>query len=141
MVNKVILVGNLGKDPEIKQFENNAVARFSLATNETYTDRNGVRQTNTEWHNLAVWGKLAEIAQKYLHKGSKIYAEGRIATRKYTDANNVERSITEIVVENFKMLDSKESDNQGTYTPPVNSETTNNPATPPSKSDDDDLPF
>ena len=73
MVNKVILIGNLGKDPEIRQFENNSVANFSLATSETYVDKAGERKTLTEWHNVSVWGRGAEVVEKYLKKGSKVY--------------------------------------------------------------------
>lgn len=129
MVNKVILIGNLGKDPEIKRFENSAVANFSLATSETYTDKNGERQTLTEWHNIVVWGRQAEIAEQYLHKGSKVYVEGKITNRKYQDKEGNDRFITEIKVDQFKMLDPKE----GPATPPT--------PPPPPESKGDDLPF
>lgn len=122
MVNKVILIGNLGKDPEIKNFENSSKASFSLATNEVYRDRQtGERKTITEWHNIVVWGKQAEIAQKYLHKGSKVYIEGKITSRKYQDKDGVERYISEIKVDNFQMLDSLsdgQQQNPGTATGP-----------------------
>lgn len=133
MVNKVILIGNLGKDPEVKNFENNSKASFSLATNEVYRDRQtGERKTITEWHNIVVWGKQAEIAQKYLHKGSKVYIEGKIGSRKYQDKDGVDRFITEIKVDNFQMLDPiGESTSQGNKLP----------SEPEYNTPDDDLPF
>lgn len=139
MVNKVILIGNLGRDPEIRHFENNAVANFSLATSETYIDKNGNKQTLTEWHNVSVWGRGAETVQKYLKKGSKVYIEGKITYRKYTDSNGIERNATDIRADTFKFLDpagsSQGQDNpggsQGPYSPP-----------PPAFDDaNDDLPF
>lgn len=130
MVNKVFLIGNLGGDPETKAFENNSVTRFSLATNETYTDRTGEKKTVTEWHNIVVWGKQGEIAQNYLKKGSKVFIEGKITNRKYTDKDNVERYTTEIVVNNFKMLDSREQTSGGSSSPAMDI-----------TDDADDLPF
>ncbi|MBK8842546.1 MAG: single-stranded DNA-binding protein [Saprospiraceae bacterium] len=113
MVNKVILIGNLGKDPEIRQFENNSVANFSLATSETYVDKTGERKTLTEWHNISIWGKGAEIVEKYLKKGSKVYIEGKITYRKYQDKDGVDRYSTDIKADTFKFLDSKESNPSG----------------------------
>lgn len=104
-VNKVILVGRLGKDPETKYTgSGQAVSNFSLATDETYKDKNGERQKKTEWHRLVVWAKQAEIAQQYLKKGSLIFVEGRIQTREWQDKENQKRTTTEIVVQNFRML-------------------------------------
>jgi single-strand DNA-binding protein len=104
-VNKAILVGRLGKDPETKYTgSGQAVSNFSLATDETYKDKNGERQKKTEWHRLVVWGKQAEIAQQYLKKGSLIFVEGRIQTREWQDKENQKRTTTEIVVQNFRML-------------------------------------
>lgn len=142
MVNKVILVGNLGKDPEIRNFENNSVANFSLATSETYTDKNGERQTLTEWHNISVWGRGAETVQKYLKKGSKVYIEGKITYRKYQDKDGNDRYTTDIKAESFKFLDSAGSNpNSGgdnTYSQPQQS---SKPAAPDYGADGDDLPF
>lgn len=108
-VNKVILIGNLGKDPELTTFESgNKKASFSLATTERYRDRNGQDQTQTEWHNIVVWGNLAEIVEKYLKKGMPVYIEGKIRTREYTAQDGSQRRITEIVADNMNMLSSRE---------------------------------
>lgn len=104
-VNKVILVGRLGRDPETRYTSSGQpVANFSIATDETYKDRNGERQKRTEWHKIVVWGKQAEIAQKYLTKGSLIYLEGRIQSREYNDRDGNKRTSFEIVCSNFRML-------------------------------------
>ena len=107
-VNKVILVGRLGRDPETRYTGGGqAVANFSLATDETYKDRNGERQKRTEWHKIVVWGKQAEIAQQYLKKGSQIFLEGRIQLREWTDKEGQKRTSYEIVATNFRMLGSR----------------------------------
>ncbi len=107
-VNKVILIGNLGKDPETRSFEGgNMTTRFTLATNEVYRDKNGNRAESTEWHNIAMWGKLAEIAGKLLHKGSQIYVEGKLRNRSWEDKEGNKRYITEVVADNFTLLDKK----------------------------------
>jgi single-strand DNA-binding protein len=104
-VNKAILVGRLGRDPEVRYTSSGqAVANFSMATDETYKDRAGERQKRTEWHKIVVWGKQAEIAQKYLHKGSLIYLEGRLQSREYTDREQNKRTSYEIVCTTFRML-------------------------------------
>lgn len=104
-VNKVILVGRLGRDPETRYTGGGqAVANFSLATDETYKDRNGERQKRTEWHKIVVWGKQAEIAQQYLKKGSLIFVEGRIQSREWQDKEGQKRTSFEIVANNFRML-------------------------------------
>ena len=104
-VNKVILVGRLGRDPETRYTGGGqAVANFSMATDETYKDKNGERQKRTEWHKIVVWSKLAEIAQQYLKKGSLLYLEGRIQTREWQDKEGQKRTTTEIVASNFRML-------------------------------------
>ncbi|MGK7394758.1 MAG: single-stranded DNA-binding protein [Candidatus Cyclobacteriaceae bacterium M3_2C_046] len=111
-VNKVILVGNLGKDPEVRHLDNGrAVANFSLATSETYKNRNGERVTNTEWHNVVLWTPLAEIAEKFLHKGNQVYIEGKITTRSYDDREGNKRYITEVVGRELTLLGSRSSDN------------------------------
>jgi single-strand DNA-binding protein len=107
MINKVILVGRLGKDPEFRTFENgDMLATFPLATFETYKDKDGVKQEKTEWHNLVIWGKQAEIAQKFLHKGKLIYCEGKLTSRSYENPPGVKKYITEVRLESFRMLDS-----------------------------------
>jgi len=105
-VNKVILVGRLGKDPETRYTgSGQQVCNFSMATDETYKDRAGERQKRTEWHKIVMWGKLAEIAQQYLKRGSLIYVEGRIQTRQWDDqATGTKRYMTEIVANTMKML-------------------------------------
>ena len=104
-VNKAILVGRLGRDPETRYTSGGqAVCNFTMATDETYKDRNGERQKRTEWHRIVVWGKQAEIAQQYLHKGSLIFLEGRIQTRQWDDREGQKRTTVEIVANNFRML-------------------------------------
>jgi single-strand DNA-binding protein len=135
-VNKVILIGNLGKDPELRYTSSGvAVASFSLATNEQRRDASGNVQDKTEWHNIVAWSKLAEICGEYLKKGSKIYLEGRLQYRTYDDKNGVKRYVTEIVMDQMVMLDSRGAGQPaGESVPPPQHE-----AAPPEKSDD--LPF
>jgi single-strand DNA-binding protein len=111
MINRVILVGNLGADVELKYMPNgSAVAQISLATTRRWTDKQtNERKEATEWHRVVFFSKLAEIVNQYTHKGSKIYVEGRLQTRKWTDNAGVERYTTEIIAESMNMLDSKES--------------------------------
>lgn len=113
-LNKVMLIGNLGKDPEVKTFEGgNSLARFPLATSETYTNRNGERITQTEWHTVVVRGGLAGVAEKYLHKGDKVFIEGRIKTRSWEDQSGERKYATEINADNMTMLGAPSRDNQG----------------------------
>ena len=142
-VNKVILIGNLGKDPEVRYLEGGtAVANFSIATSETYKNKNGELTTSTEWHNVVVWRKLAEITEKYLKKGNKIYIEGKLRTRSWQDQDGNTRYTTEIVADNLTMLGGK---NEGT--PSANSKPDDNKSVEKPKSDfsadnkEDDLPF
>lgn len=112
-VNKCILVGNLGKDPELRYTgSGTAVCNFSLATTENYKDRDGNKQEKTEWHNIVIWRQLAEIAGKYLTKGKQVYLEGKIQTRSYDDRDGNKRYITEIVVDEMQML-GRVGDSQG----------------------------
>lgn len=114
-INKVILVGNVGKDPEVRHLENGTpVCNFSLATSETYTNKNGEKVTNTEWHNIVLWRTQAEIAQKFVKKGSQIYVEGKIRTRSYDDKDNIKRYVTEIVGDTFQLLGRRPDDQQNT---------------------------
>jgi single-strand DNA-binding protein len=134
-INKVILIGNLGQKPEVKYASNgNAIANLSVATSETWTDRaTGQKQEKTEWHRVSIFGKLAEIAGQYLDKGSKVYVEGKLQTRKWQDQSGQDRYTTEVVVSGFngvlQMLDRKEGFQQASPTaqPPVQSQV---PATP-----------
>jgi single-strand DNA-binding protein len=112
-VNKVMLVGRLGRDPETRYTGGGqAVANFSVATDETYKDRNGEKQKRTEWHKIVVWGKQAEIAQQYLKKGSLVFIEGRIQSREWQDKEGQKRTSFEIVASNFRMLGGR-GDNAG----------------------------
>lgn len=105
-INKVILIGNLGKDPEVRHLESGvAVCNFSIATGETYKDRNsGEKVTHTEWHNIVLWRGLAEVAEKYLKKGAKIYIEGKLRTRSWQDQEGNTKYTTEILGDNMTML-------------------------------------
>ena len=109
-VNKVILIGNLGQDPELRYTSAGvAVATFTMATNESWKDQDGNTQERTQWHNLVAWRKLAEICGEYLKKGSRIYIEGRLQYRNYDDKSGVKRYVTEIVIDQMMMLDSRNS--------------------------------
>jgi len=110
-VNKVILVGNLGADPEIRVLSSGTkTARLRIATSETYTNKNGERVTNTEWHTVNVWRGQADVAEKYLTKGKQIYVEGKLRTRSYDDKDGVTRYVTEIEADNFTMLSGGKTD-------------------------------
>jgi single-strand DNA-binding protein len=107
-LNKVQLIGRLGKDPEVQKFDgDNMVVRFPLATNESYKDKNGQLIESTDWHNIVAWRKLGQIAEQYIKKGMSIYVEGKIRSRSYDDKDGVKRYVTEIVADNFIMLDKK----------------------------------
>ena len=138
-VNKVILVGNLGKDPEIRHLDNGvAVANFSLATTESYTNKQGERVNQTEWHNVVLWRGLADIAEKYLKKGNSVYIKGKIVTRKWEDKDSNTRYSTDIVADKMTMLGSKQestSTAQPKITEPINS------LDPSNESNNDDLQF
>jgi len=154
-VNKVILVGNVGKDPETRYFEGGAaVCKFPLATSEVYKNREGEKVSNTEWHNIVLWRGLAEVAEKYVKKGTQLYIEGRIKTRSYNDQDGKTRYITEIVGDNMQMLGKRSdephsaSENQGSSS----ARSEERPETPAPEGDDnavnfsapsdtDDLPF
>lgn len=145
-VNKVILVGNLGKDPEVRHLEGGvAVARFPVATSESFKDKNGQKQERTEWHNIVVWRGLAEIAEKYLKKGQSVYIEGKIRTNNYQDKEGIQRYATEIVADNMTMLGGRSDtgtgngsqDNTGTNT--ANAGARNE--APAFEGEPDDLPF
>ena len=113
-VNKVVLIGNLGKEPDLQYLEGNiAVAKFPLATTETYKDKSGTLVSQTEWHTVVLWRGLAELAQKYLHKGSLVYIEGRIRTRNWEDKDKNRRFSTEILGDNLVMLDKRKEQNDG----------------------------
>ncbi len=145
-VNKVILVGNLGRDPEIRTLESGVkVATFSLATSESFKDREGNRQDKTEWHNIVLWRGLAEIAERYLAKGNTIYVEGKLQTRSWDDKDGNKRYTTEIVGQNMTMLGGKREEGGGSsYAPSQSSSTTQAPQEASSIGEGmepDDLPF
>ena len=118
-VNRVILVGRLGRDPETRYTGGGqAVANFSVATDESYRDRNGERQKRTEWHKIVVWGKQAEIAQQYLKKGSLVFIEGRIQSREWQDKEGQKRTSFEIVANNFRMLGGRGDNASGSAAAP-----------------------
>lgn len=144
MLNKVILIGRLGKDPETRFMPNGeAVCNFSVATSESWKDQSGQRQERTEWHNVTMYRRLAEIAGQYLKKGSQVYLEGKIQSRKYTDKNGVERTAYDIIVDEMKMLGGGNSEQQAqsaqaeTPTPPHRQAA---PAAP-VDNESDDIPF
>lgn len=113
-VNKVILVGNLGADPEVRVLSSGTkTARLRIATSETYTNKNGERVTNTEWHTVNVWRGQAEVAEKYLGKGRQIYVEGKLRTRSYDDKDGITRYVTEIEADSFTMLGGGREEGQG----------------------------
>lgn len=144
-VNKVILVGNLGKDPEVRHLESGVmVANFTLATSESYKDRTtGERKQVTEWHNIVLWRGLAEVAEKYLKKGNQVYIEGKLRTRSWNDQDGNTRYTTEVVADNMTMLGGRPPVGENMGDPSMAGET----ATPVSNSitpvsdETDDLPF
>ena len=147
-INKVILVGNLGKDPEVRHLEGNiSVAKFTLATSESYKNKDGNRVDTTEWHNIVMWRKLADDAEKILKKGSLVYIEGKIRTRTYDDKEGHKRNVTEIVADAMTLIMSRKSDNdssgnnssdphKNTDAPAPSIETA-----PPQNEEGNDLPF
>lgn len=123
-VNRVMLIGNLGKDPDVQYLEGNiAVAKFPLATTETYKDRAGKLISQTEWHTVVLWRGLADLAQKYLHKGSLIYVEGRLRTRSWDDREGNKKFATEIVGDNLIMLDKRNDGSSGYHAAPAITDT------------------
>ena len=140
-VNKVILVGNLGKDPEVRHLENGrAVANFSLATSESYKNREGEKVTQTEWHNVVLWTPLAELAEKYLKKGNQVYIEGKVTTRSYEDKEGVQKYITEIVGREMTFLGGKPSTSEGGSSDTGSSDAASSESAT-SETEIDDLPF
>ena len=153
-VNKVILIGRLGRDPETRYMPNgDAITNFSLATDEQWRDRNGERQTRTEWHNVSLYGKLGEIANQYLRKGSQVFVEGKIQSRKYTGKDGIERMAYNIIGNEMKMPSNRNdgSDSGNNNAAPL---TSSNPppaphrqppqhesTTAPIDDIDDDIPF
>ncbi len=151
-LNKVILVGNLGKDPEVRSIPNGAkVANFSIATTERYTDKQGQKVDKTEWHRIVMWRGLAEVAERYLKKGSMICIEGKLTTRSWEDQNGQKRYTTEILADNMQMLGGRNQQSEGgssmggydnnqqpaqSFSPSMQSSSESMPPAP-----EDDLPF
>lgn len=144
-LNKVMLIGNVGQDPNVRTLENGKVASISFATSERYKDRNGEQKEVTEWHNVQVWGKTAEFVENYVHKGDQLFVEGQIRSRKYTDRDGVERSVTEIRADNVQRIGGQRRDDAN----PQPSRQTGRPAprqqapapAPEPENFQDDLPF
>jgi single-strand DNA-binding protein len=137
-VNKVILVGNVGKDPDVRHLASDvSVASFPLATSETYRNKENEKVTNTEWHNIVVWRRLAEVVEKYVKKGDPLYIEGKIRSHSYDDKDGNKKYITEIIADNMQMLGSKQSNDNDSSSeekqPETDIETT--------PQEEDDLPF
>ena len=138
-INRVILVGNLGRDPEVMTFDNGVKkASFSLATSESYKNKEGQRVDQTEWHNIVMWRGLAEVAEKYLRKGNQIYLEGKIKTRSY-EQDGIKKYVTEIYVDNMTMLGKRDSEHDGSQPPP--GPKTQTVEEPEIEAPEDDLPF
>jgi single-strand DNA-binding protein len=145
-INKVILVGNLGKDPEVRYLEGGtAVAKFPLATSETYKNKEGQKVDSTEWHNIVMWRGLAEIAEKFLKKGSLVYIEGKIRTRAYDDKEGNKRYATEIIADSMTMLGRRTDETSHTTTnTEFQKQTQETPSVVPASNEQaggDDLPF
>lgn len=148
-LNKVLLIGNLGRDPETRYLPSGgAVCNFSIATSERFTDKSGQKQERTEWHNIVIYGKLAEIAQQYLKKGSNVYIEGRIQTRKWQDKQTgQDKYSTEIIADQMQMLGSRDGARdsvQDYQEPPQQQRQQRQPAPAPARNFDDfedDIPF
>lgn len=139
MLNKVHLIGRTGKDVEVRTTDNSKVASFTLATSERFKDRNGEVKEQTEWHNIVVWGKLADVCEKYVQKGSTLYVEGKIRTRSWDDKDGNKRYITEILASSLQLLDKKENNPAPADTAPQRPQST--PLPPMGDDDDSDLPF
>jgi len=147
MINKAILIGRLGKDPEVRSTAGGqTVCRFSIATDEKFTDRNGEKQERTEWHNIVAWGKLGEICGQYLRKGKLVYIDGSIRTDSWDDKETGQKKYkTEIVAQNMKMLEKRGEDEGGSYSGGGSyagaARKSGGPAPAPELQDDDEVPF
>ena len=135
MINKVILLGNVGAEPEVRALDGGKkVARIRVATTERYTDQQGNKQDQTEWHSVTLWGGLADVVDKYVHKGSQVYIEGKIRTREWTDKDNQKRFTTEIMATEMKLLGRPKDANEAPAVAPA-------PQAPVPPPYSDDLPF
>lgn len=122
MLNLITLIGRVGKDPDIRHFENNSVANFSLATTETYKDKQGNKKEETQWHNCVAWGKTAEIVEKYVHKGDQLYISGKLVYEQY-EKDNVKHTVAKIRIDKLVLLGgkpgNKKSENESEIPPPI----------------------
>ncbi len=155
MINRVTLIGNLGRDPEVRRLDNGvAVAKFSVATNESYKDKSGEWQTQTEWHDVILWRQLAERAERDLKKGKLVYIDGKLTHRKYQDKEGNDRYVTEVVANTYRLLEKREGGGMGqsnNFPSAENVPATTDAAKPvvaetsttdqPATTVDDDLPF
>jgi single-strand DNA-binding protein len=145
MINKVILIGRLGKDPEVRSTPSGTtVTKFSVATDEKFTDRNGEKQERTEWHNIVAWGKLGEICGQYLRKGKLVYIDGSLRTDSWDDKETGQKKYkTEVVAQNMKMLDRKgDGEEGGSYAGASSSrKSSGSAAGAPQMDDDEEVPF
>jgi single-strand DNA-binding protein len=148
-LNKVMLIGRLGKDPEVRYTpDGSAVANFSLATSETWNDKSGTKQERTEWHNIVAWGKLADLAKRYLSKGRQVYIEGRIRTREWDDKDGNKRRTTEVMANQMVLLGSRQESGDAGGPPssqrsaPISEPSYNSsPGAADVEITDDDIPF
>jgi single-strand DNA-binding protein len=148
-LNKVMLIGRLGKDPEVRYTpDGSAVANFSLATSETWNDKSGTKQERTEWHNIVAWGKLADLAKRYLAKGRQVYIEGRIRTREWDDKDGNKRRTTEVMANQMVLLGSRQEGGDAGGPPSSQRSTassepsySSSPGTTDVEITDDDIPF
>ena len=141
-VNKVLLIGNLGGDPELRHTASNVpVVNFTVATNENWLNKEGIREERTEWHRVVAWRRLAEICHEYLRKGTQVYIEGKLQTRKWQDNNGNDRYTTEIVADNMQMLGSRGGGSTGFQGDSAPARQQPVPATAAADDFDDDIPF
>lgn len=141
-LNRAMLIGRVGKDVEVRTTDNSKVASFTLATSERFKDRNGEVKEQTEWHNIVVWGKLADVCEKYVQKGSTLYVEGKLRTRSWDDKDGNKRYVTEILASAIQLLDKKENSSAPADTTKFDpSSVKSTPIPGPGEDEDDDIPF
>lgn len=140
-VNRVILIGHVGRQADIRAVGDTKVASFTLATTERYRGKDGNVREETEWHNIAVWGKLADVVEKYVDKGTQLYVEGRIKTEKYADAQGVEKYAVKVIASSLRLLGKKEGGSAPAAQPQQSSGYQSTPMPPAGDPQDDDLPF
>lgn len=141
-LNRAMLIGRVGKDVEVRTTDNSKVASFTLATSERFKDRNGEVKEQTEWHNIVVWGKLADVCEKYVQKGSTLYVEGKLRTRSWDDKDGNKRYITEILASAIQLLDKKENSSAPADTTKFDPRSVKSTPIPgPGEDEDDDIPF